>query len=128
MKKAISTAKAPEAIGPYSQAVSSGDLVFVSGQIPLDPQTGRLTGEDAAAQTERVLKNLEAILEAAGLGFKHVVKTTVFLKSMSDFQAMNEAYSRAFGGHGPFPARATVEVSGLPKGALVEIELVARRN
>jgi 2-iminobutanoate/2-iminopropanoate deaminase len=122
--KAVKTADAPAAIGPYSQAVRAGDLLFVSGQLPADPATGGLVEGGVAAQTERALENLGGILAAAGLGFEHVVKTTVFMTDLSKFGEMNDAYARRFP-RTP-PARATVQVSALPKGAQVEIEAVAR--
>jgi len=115
---------APAAIGPYSQAVTVDGWVFCSGQIPLDPQTGALVEGGITEQTERVLTSLTAVLEEAGSGLDRVVKSTVFLASMSDFGAMNEVYRRWFGAHRP--ARSTVEVGALPRGALVEIECVAR--
>ncbi|MBU6453898.1 MAG: RidA family protein [Cyanobacteria bacterium REEB67] len=123
MAEIISTADAPQAIGPYSQAIKHNGLVFISGQIPLDPASGELVGGDISAQTTRVLKNLTAILEAAGSGLDKVLKTTVFLKDMNDFAAMNKIYGETFGSHKP--ARATVEVSRLPRDVSVEIELVA---
>lgn len=122
-KTAISTPSAPAAIGPYSQAIRSGNLLFVSGQIPLDPATGQVVEGDAAAQTERVLQNLSAILQAAGSSLGKVLKTTVYLKDMAEFASMNEIYARFFT-ESP-PARATVEVSRLPRNVLVEIELIA---
>ena len=122
-KDVISTPGAPAAIGPYSQAVRSGNLLFLSGQIPLDPATCQLIAGDIAAQTERVLKNLAAILEAAGSGLDRVLKTTVYLKDLSEFGKMNEVYGRFFGEKPP--ARATVEVSRLPRDAAIEIDLVA---
>jgi 2-iminobutanoate/2-iminopropanoate deaminase len=122
--KFVRSNRAPAAIGPYSQAVVSGGLVFCSGQIPLDPESGEIVPGGAAEQTDRVLTNLSAVLEDAGSSFAHVVKTTVFLSSMSDFAAMNEVYTRHFGDHRP--ARSTVEVAALPKASLVEIECVAR--
>jgi 2-iminobutanoate/2-iminopropanoate deaminase len=126
-KKVIATTDAPAAIGPYSQAVRSGDLVFTSGQVALDPATGQLVGGGIVEQTERVLANLRAVLAAAGLSFADVVKTTVFLKDMHDFAAMNEVYGRVFAGGGVVaPARSTVQVAALPKDALVEIECMAR--
>jgi 2-iminobutanoate/2-iminopropanoate deaminase len=121
--KSISTPHAPAAIGPYSQAVVAGNMVFCSGQIALDPKTMQLVGDTAAMQTEQALVNLTAVLDAAGTGLDHVVKTTVFLKNMDDFASMNEVYSRFFGSHRP--ARAAVEAARLPKGALVEIECIA---
>ena len=122
-KHAISTPQAPAAIGPYSQAIRSGHLIFVSGQIPLDPETGRVVDGDAAVQTARVLQNLSAILEAAGSSIEHVLKTTVYLKDLADFEMMNEVYARFFGDCPP--ARATVEVARLPRNVLVEIDLIA---
>jgi 2-iminobutanoate/2-iminopropanoate deaminase len=122
--KAISTTDAPAAIGPYSQAIRSGDLVFLSGQIPLDPKTGAMVQGSIAAETERVLDNLGAVLSAAGCGFADVVRTTIFLVDLADFQAVNETYAKRFG-EAP-PARATVQVAALPKGARVEIDAIAR--
>jgi len=125
-KTAIETAEAPAAIGPYSQAIRIGDLVFTSGQIALDPMTGQLVGGGIEAQTRRVLENLEAVLAAAGLDFSSVVKTTVFLKDMNHFPAMNAIYGEYFQAEGIAPpARSTVEVSRLPKDALVEIDAIA---
>ncbi len=121
--KYIQTDQAPAAIGPYSQAVAHGDLLFCSGQIPLHPVTMQIVGETAAEQAEQVLTNLAAVLEAGGSGLDKVVKTTIFLASMGDFAAVNEVYAAAFGDHRP--ARATVEVSCLPKSVLVEIDAVA---
>ncbi len=121
-KKAIQTNAAPAAIGPYSQAVQAGGLLFVSGQIPLDPATGQLVGASVEEQATRVLKNLRAIVEAAGGNMASVVKTTIFLKSMDDFAKVNEIYATFF--EAPFPARATVEVSRLPRDVRVEIEAV----
>lgn len=123
MRQIVSTEKAPKAIGPYSQAVRAGGWLFASGQIPLDPATGQMITGDTKAQTERVMKNLGAILEAAGLSFAHVVKTTVYLKDMNEFPAMNEVYGRFFPAEPP--ARATVEVARLPRDARIEIDLVA---
>jgi 2-iminobutanoate/2-iminopropanoate deaminase len=120
----ISTDEAPAAIGPYSQAVRLGELLFCSGQIPLDPATGEMVTGDAAAQAGRVMENIAAVLSAAGRGFDDVVKTTIFLADMADFAAVNEVYGRCFTGHKP--ARSTVAVRGLPRGALVEIEVIAR--
>ena len=119
----IKTTLAPEAIGPYSQAVTAGDLVFCSGQIPLDPATMELVGDTVAEQTEQVLKNLSEVLKAARSGLNKVAKTTVFLKDMNDFVEMNEVYAKFFGDHKP--ARATVEVARLPKDVMVEIECTA---
>ncbi len=121
----VRTTEAPAAIGPYSQAVVVGDLVFCSGQIPLDPATGQMIEGDVQAQTHRVLQNLRAVLEAAGSSLSQVVKTTVFLQNMNDFAAMNAVYSEYFGDQPP--ARSTVEVARLPRGALVEIECIAIR-
>jgi len=122
--KTIQTAKAPQAIGPYSQAVVAGNMVFTAGQIPLDPETMELVGgNDVAAQTERVLENVKAILEAAGASLQSVVKTTVFLADMNDFAAMNAVYARYFGDHRP--ARSTVQAAGLPKNVKVEIDTIA---
>jgi len=123
MREAIATDQAPQAIGPYSQAIKANGLVFLSGQIALDPATQQLISGDVAAQTERVLQNLAGILKAAGSSLPQVVKTTVFLKNMSDFAAMNEVYGRYFT-EAP-PARSTVEVARLPKDVLVEIDVVA---
>ena len=126
-KTAITAADAPAAIGPYSQAVRTGDAVFTSGQVALDPATGNLVAGGIVEQTTRVLENLKAVLAAAGLGFSQVVKTTVFLKNMADFAAMNEIYARYFAPDGVVPpARSTVQVAALPKDALVEIECIAR--
>ena len=123
MKQIIETERAPKAIGPYSQAVRSGQFVFASGQIPLDPATGEFVPGGVAEQTEQVLKNLSAVLEAAGASLKSVVKTTVFLADMNDFAAMNEVYGRFFSEKPP--ARATVEAARLPRDARVEIEAIA---
>ena len=123
MRQVISTDRGPKAIGPYSQAVRANGLVFLSGQIPLDPNTQQLINGDIAAQTERALQNISGILEAAGSSIGQVIKTTVFLKDMNDFAAMNEVYGRYFTAHPP--ARSTVEVARLPKDVLVEIEVIA---
>ena len=123
MKDVILTARGPKPIGPYSQAIKSNGLLFVSGQIALDPKSGEFVGVDVREQTERVFENLKAILEAAGTSFHHVVKTTVFLKDMDDFAAMNEVYARYF--NAAPPARSTVQAARLPKDALVEIEVIA---
>ena len=120
---AVHTANAPAAIGPYSQAVCAGGFVYVSGQIPLDPATGEFAGPDIRTQTRQSLKNIAAIMAAAGSGIDRVVKTTVLLKDIGDFAAMNEVYAEAF--TAPYPARAAFEAAALPKGALVEIECVA---
>jgi 2-iminobutanoate/2-iminopropanoate deaminase len=125
-KSAIATTEAPAAIGPYSQAVRIGNTVYTSGQVALDPATGNLVPGGIDAQTTRVLQNLEAVLAAAGLTFAHVVKTTVFLKYMDHFAAMNALYAQAFAPEGTVPpARSTVQVAALPKDALVEIECIA---
>lgn len=120
------TDAAPRAIGPYSQAVVAGDLVFASGQIPLDPATGEFVSGGVSEQTEQVLKNLSEVLKAAGCELRDVVKTTVFLADMQDFAAMNEVYGRFF--KTDPPARSTVEAAGLPRGARIEIEATAARN
>jgi 2-iminobutanoate/2-iminopropanoate deaminase len=119
----IATEGAPKAIGPYSQAVSTGEWLFTSGQIPLDPATGKLVEGDFAVHARRVFENLRAVLEAAGASFSDVVKATVFLKSLSDFEVLNAIYAEYFGEHKP--ARSTVAVAQLPKDASVEIELIA---
>jgi 2-iminobutanoate/2-iminopropanoate deaminase len=124
MRDVISTKDAPQAIGPYSQAIRANGLVFVSGQVAIDPATQQVISGDVAAQTERVLKNLAAILKAAGTGLDKVVRSTVFLKNMGDFAAMNEVYGRYFSSAPP--ARSTVEVARLPKDVLVEIDVIAR--
>ena len=123
MREVISTLEAPKAIGPYSQGIKAGGLVFTAGQVAIDPATGQVVPGDVAAQTERVMKNLAAILQAAGSGMEKVVRCGVFLKSMNDFAAMNEVYGRYFT-TAP-PARSTVEVSRLPKDVLVEIDVIA---
>lgn len=124
--KPISTSNAPAAIGPYSQAVDSGaGLVFLSGQLPIDPATGAFPEGGIQAQTRQSLRNVQAILAAAGLSLAHVVKTTVFLSDMADFAAMNEVYATFFAE--PFPARSAVAVKALPKGALIEIECIAAK-
>lgn len=123
MKKIISTPSAPKAIGPYSQATVHDGLVYLSGQIPLDPVTGQTVSGDIAEQTERVLENLKAVLEAAGSSLDQVLKTTVFLKDMAEFPVMNEVYARYFTANPP--ARATVEVARLPRDVRVEIEAIA---
>jgi len=122
-KQAVNTPNAPKAIGPYSQAIKGSGLVFTAGQIPLDPGTGQIVGNDSATQTDRVLKNLQAVLQASGTSLENVVKTTVYLKNISDFPAVNEVYGRYFKGNPP--ARSTVQVTNLPKDALVEIEAIA---
>ena len=126
MKNVISTAKAPGAIGPYSQGVETSGLVFCSGQIPLDPMTGVFVPGGVEAQAEQALKNLGAVLEAAGCAYADVVKTTVFLTDMNDFAAVNAVYAKFF--EGDCPARSAVQVSALPKGALVEIEAIAAKK
>lgn len=123
MREIISTEKAPGAIGPYSQAIKTGGMVFCSGQIPIDPATGEFVSSDIAEQTEQVLKNLTAVLEAAQTSLGNVVKTTVFLADMSDFAAMNEVYGKYFSENKP--ARATVQAARLPRDAKVEIECIA---
>jgi 2-iminobutanoate/2-iminopropanoate deaminase len=119
----ISTDQAPAAIGPYSQAIRCGQFIYTAGQIPLDPTSGEIVGADVQAQTHQVLQNLQAVLTSAGSSLANVVKTTVFLSSMSDFQAMNAIYATYFGQ--PAPARSTVAVAELPRKALVEIECIA---
>ena len=123
MKKIVSTTEAPAAVGPYSQAVRIGPLLFTAGQIPLDPQSGQIVSEDVAVQTKRVLDNLTAVLKAEGMDFSNIVKTTVFMTNLGDFQTMNEVYASYF--KDAPPARSTVQVTALPKGAQVEIELIA---
>jgi 2-iminobutanoate/2-iminopropanoate deaminase len=123
MREVIATDAAPKAIGPYSQAIRAGGLVFVSGQIAIDPQSQQIASTEVAPQTGRVLENIRAILQAAGSSLEKVVKTTVFLKSMTDFPVMNEVYGRYFGADPP--ARATVEVARLPRDVLVEIDAIA---
>ncbi len=123
MKDIVSTDRGPRAIGPYSQAVRANGFIFVSGQVAHDPKTQQMIEGDIARQTEQVLENLKGIVEAAGSSLSHVVKTTVYLKDMGDFPAMNEVYGRYFAAHPP--ARATVEVARLPKDARVEIDLIA---
>ncbi len=124
-KQRIATTRAPAAIGPYSQAIASGELVFTSGQIALDPSSGQLVGAGIEEQTARVLDNLEAVLRKAGCGLPDVLRTTVYLRDMADFAAMNAVYAARFGGIAP--ARSTVAVAGLPKDARVEIDAIARR-
>jgi 2-iminobutanoate/2-iminopropanoate deaminase len=123
VKSAVSSPDAPKAIGPYSQAVRAGQLLFLSGQVPLDPATGQIVAGDIAAQTRRVFENLAAVLTAGGRSFADVVRTTVFLADMNDFAAMNDVYGQYF--KEPYPARATVQVARLPKDARVEIDLIA---
>jgi len=119
----IYTENAPTPIGPYSQAVKYENLIFLSGQIAIDPKTSELVGKDAAEQTKVIMENIKAILEEAGLNFNHVIKTTIYLKDLNDFAKVNEVYGQYFTEHKP--ARSTVEVSRLPKDALVEIEMIA---
>ena len=123
--RSVSTEKAPKAIGPYSQAIVSGDLIFTAGQIGLDPATGEIVGGEIKLQTARVLDNMAAVLEAAGSGLDKVVKCTVFLVDFAEFAAMNEVYAQRFGQHRP--ARSTVGTSALPRGARIEIDAIARR-
>lgn len=120
--KTIHTEKAPEAIGPYTQAIVANGMLFTSGQIPIDPATGTITGTDIAAQAEQVMKNLQAVLSEAGTGFEQVVKTTCFLANMDDFAAFNEVYARYFVSK---PARSCVTVKTLPKNVLCEVEVIA---
>jgi 2-iminobutanoate/2-iminopropanoate deaminase len=124
--RSITTDQAPRAIGPYSQAIATESLVFTAGQIALDPSSGEVVGKSTADQTDRVLRNLAAVLTAAGSGLEQVVKTTVYLADMADFPAMNEVYARHFGSHKP--ARSTVQAAGLPKGVRVEIDVIATRR
>lgn len=123
MKEIVSTDKAPGAIGPYSQAVKAGGMVFCSGQIPIDPATGEFVSDDVSEQTEQVLKNLGEVLAAAGVGFDSVVKTTIFLASMEDFALVNQIYGKYFSDNKP--ARATVQAARLPRDAKVEIDCIA---
>ena len=123
MREAVRTEKAPAAIGPYSQAVRMGNLLFCSGQIPLDPATGELVTGDVAAQTRQVFANLGAVLAQAGAGFEHVARTTVYLADMGDFAAMNAVYATFFST--PAPARSTIQAAGLPRNARVEIDVIA---
>ena len=123
MKRIIATSDAPAAVGPYSQAVAVGGMLFCAGQIPLDPATGEIVAGDVAAQTERVCANIDAVLKAGGMTFANVIKTTVFLTDMANFSAMNTVYAKYF--TEPFPARSTVAVAALPRGSLVEIEVIA---
>lgn len=123
MPEPITTQQAPAAIGPYSQAVRAGGLLFVSGQIPLDPATGQIVAGDVAAQAERVLKNLEAILGAGGCSLGDVARTTIYLVDLAHFATVNEVYAKFFAA--PYPARVTVQVSALPRGSLVEIDAIA---
>ena len=123
MKKVIATTDAPAAVGPYSQAIAVGNLLFCAGQIPLDPATNELVGTDVTAQTERVCQNIAAVLKANDMTFTNVVKTTVFLIDLANFAAMNAVYTKYF--REPFPARSTIQVAGLPRGSRVEIEVIA---
>lgn len=123
MKTIIHTDNAPKAVGPYSQAVRTGNLLFTAGQVALDPATGKMVEGDIKIQAEQVMQNLQAVLAAAGTGFEHVVKTTVFLADMADYAGMNEVYGRYM--TGDYPARSAFAVRGLPLGAKVEIEMVA---
>ena len=122
-KEAVTTKDAPGAIGPYSQALRAGEVVFTSGQIPLDPATGQLVEGDIAAQTKRVMDNLRAVLKATGCSFRDVVRTTIYLVDLGHFAKVNEAYGACF--QPPFPARSTVQVAALPRGAQVEIDMIA---
>ena len=122
-KSAVSAPDAPTAIGPYSHAIRTDQLLFISGQVPIDPATGNLIDGDISAQTQRVMNNIDAVLKAGGLSFQHVVRTTIFLADMSDFAAVNAVYGTFFSE--PYPARATVQVSRLPKDARVEIDAIA---
>jgi 2-iminobutanoate/2-iminopropanoate deaminase len=123
LKTSLSTDRAPKAIGPYSQAIRVGQLLFLSGQIPLDPSTGQMVAGDVAAQTRRVMENLAAVLESAGLTFAHVARTTIFLADLNDFATVNEIYGSYFSE--PYPARATVQVARLPRDSRVEIDAIA---
>ncbi|MDD5169388.1 MAG: RidA family protein [Syntrophales bacterium] len=125
MSKRVITNAALPTIGPYSPAVAAGNLVFCSGQIPLDPKTGNIVATDIGAATKQAMENLQTVLSAAGLGFEHVVKTTIYLTNMGDFPVVNEVYGRFF--TGDYPARSTVSVAALPKGAPIEIEAIAMR-
>lgn len=123
MLRAVASPGSPKAIGPYSPAVRAGQFLFLSGQIPLDPESGTIVGDDISTQTEQVFRNIAALLEAAGASFSHVARTTVFLSDLNDFTAMNAVYARHFGD--PPPARSTVQVSRLPRDARVEIDVIA---
>ena len=125
MKTVISSPDAPAAVGPYSQAIAVGNFLFCAGQIPLDPATGNIVGDDVTAQTHQVCKNIRAVLAANSMTFEHVVKTTVFLPDLANFAAMNAVYQEYF--QAPFPARSTIGVGALPRGAQVEIEVTAVR-
>jgi 2-iminobutanoate/2-iminopropanoate deaminase len=124
--KAVNSLSAPNAIGPYSQAIDTGDFVFCSGQVPIDPKTGELVTGDITVQTDRVLDNLGAVLQAAGCSFGDVVKTTIYLVDLADFEAVNSTYAKRF--NAAPPARATVQVAALPKGARVEIDAIAKKR
>lgn len=126
MKRSISPANAPKPIGPYSAALESGPFLFVSGQVPFDPATGAMIDGDIGAQTRRVLQNIGALLEAGGLAYRHVVRTTVFLADMNDFAAMNDVYKTFFAE--PYPARSTVQAARLPRDARIEIDVIAMRD
>jgi 2-iminobutanoate/2-iminopropanoate deaminase len=126
MKKALETRQAPSAIGPYSQAIENGPMVFCSGQIGLDPATGAIVAGGVEAETRRALDNLRSVLAAAGLGLKDVVKTTIFLADLADFETVNRIYGEHF--EAPYPARSTVQAAGLPRKARVEIEAIAMRR
>lgn len=123
--KAINSTKAPSAIGPYSQAIDLGDVIFLSGQIPIDVTTGKFVSEDIKSQTRQVMENIQHVVQEAGLEMSNIVKTTILLQSMDDFAVVNDIYGEYFSL--PFPARATFEVSKLPLGALIEIESIAKR-
>ena len=123
-KTAIATAAAPAALGPYSQAVVAGDFLFASGQVPIDPATGELAGDDVETQAKQVFENLQQVLAAAGCGFADVVKTTVFLTDLGNFAAVNDIYASYF--VQPYPARSCVQIGALPKGSLLEVELIAK--
>ncbi len=122
-KRIINSAQAPATIGPYSQAVQAGDMIYTSGQIALDPATGEIVSSDVKAQTEQAMENLKSVIEAGGSDLNHVVKTTLYIKDMNDFQTINEVYGSYFKDN--YPARSCVEVSALPKGAIIEIEAIA---
>ena len=123
MKNVVTTDRGPKPIGPYSQAIKANGFIYLAGQVALDPKSGELVGTEIGQQTERALENIKGILEAAGVNLHHVIKTTIFLKEMNDFAGMNEVYARYFSAAPP--ARSTVQVSRLPKDALVEIEVIA---
>ena len=126
MIKTIHTNKAPQAIGPYSQAVQAGGFLFLSGQIPIIPETGEVVNGDVVAQTQQVMHNIKAILETEGIPVQQIVKTTIYVKDLSEFSKINEAYAKALDGH--HPARSTVEVSRLPKDVSIEIDVIARKS